>query len=113
MAFDPRTSSAQYKKPSTDEAPAGGPQAAPSNRTAGPQAAPNDTTTRERDIWVSMRHAWLGALLWAVGWTGGCGAVTLEPLPPEEPLPEAAPPPRLLRRDAGADAGKTAEDNPP
>jgi hypothetical protein len=30
-----------------------------------------------------------------------CGAMNFE-LPVEEPLPEAAPPPRLVRRDAGA-----------
>jgi hypothetical protein len=37
-----------------------------------------------------------------------CGAMTLEPLPPDELLPEAAPPPRLVRRDAGP--GKGADD---
>jgi hypothetical protein len=30
-----------------------------------------------------------------------CGAMAFE-LPPEEPLPEAAAPPRLLRHDGGA-----------
>src|SRR5262249_25097862 len=33
----------------------------------------------------------------------GCGAVTLEPAPPDEPWPEAAPPPRLMRREAAAE----------
>jgi hypothetical protein len=59
-----------------------------------------------------MKRAWLGVILWAIGLAEGCGAVTLEPMPPEEPLPEAAPPPRLVRRDAGVDAGKTGEDTP-
>jgi len=50
-------------------------------------------------------------LIAAVVVTGAdCGAVTLEPLPPDEPLPEAAPPPRLVRRDAGA--GPAAEQTP-
>jgi len=37
--------------------------------------------------------------------------MTLEPLPPDEPLPEAAPPPRLVRRDAGP--GKVADPESP
>jgi hypothetical protein len=44
---------------------------------------------------------WLGAVTLALFVAQSCGAVTLEPLPPEEPLPEAAPPPRLLRHDGG------------
>jgi hypothetical protein len=50
-----------------------------------------------------MRIFWLFALMAALGIALGtdCGAITLEPLPPEEPLPEAAPPPRLARPDAG------------
>ena len=61
----------------------------------------------------SMKRACLGAVLLMVGWAEGCGAVTLEPLPPEEPSPEAAPPPRLLRRDAGTDAGNGSENTSP
>jgi hypothetical protein len=50
-----------------------------------------------------MRAAfWFGAAALALFLAQSCGAVTLEPLPPEEPLPEAAPPPRLLRKDAGS-----------
>jgi hypothetical protein len=45
---------------------------------------------------------WLGAAVLALFLAESCGAVTLEPLPPEEPLPEAAPPPRLVRREAGS-----------
>jgi hypothetical protein len=62
-----------------------------------------------------MRLAWFwGLSLVAVaGVAASCGAVTLEPLPPEEPLPEAAPPPRLMRRDAGPDPHKEpAEEDP-
>jgi len=44
---------------------------------------------------------WLGALALALFLAQSCGAITLEPLPPEEPLPEAAPPPRLMRREGG------------
>jgi len=44
---------------------------------------------------------WLGAALLALFLAQNCGAISLEPLPPEEPFPEAAPPPRLVRRDAG------------
>jgi hypothetical protein len=43
---------------------------------------------------------WLGAAWIGLVLAQSCGAMTLEPLPPEEPLPEAAPPPRLLRKDA-------------
>lgn len=42
----------------------------------------------------------LGAVTLALFLAASCGAVTLEPLPPEEALPEAAPPPRLVRPDA-------------
>jgi hypothetical protein len=56
------------------------------------------------------RGFWLGAMLLGLGLAESCGAVTLEPLPPEEPLPEAAPPPRLMRRDAGADVAAPAND---
>jgi hypothetical protein len=44
---------------------------------------------------------WLGAAALALFLAQSCGAIALEPLPPEEPLPEAAPPPRLLRKEAG------------
>jgi hypothetical protein len=44
---------------------------------------------------------WALVLATVVAFGADCGAVTLEPLPPDEPLPEAAPPPRLVRRDAG------------
>jgi hypothetical protein len=40
-----------------------------------------------------------------------CGAVTLEAQPPEEPLPEAAPRPRLLRREGGSSPAGSS-DNP-
>ena len=49
-----------------------------------------------------MKLAWLSVMLLALGIAleASCGAMTLEPLPPEEPFPEAAPPPRLVRPDA-------------
>jgi hypothetical protein len=46
-----------------------------------------------------------------ITFASSCGAVTLEPQPPEEPLPEAAARPRLLRRDAGP-APASSSDNP-
>ena len=57
-----------------------------------------------------MRVALLWGLAMMVGAALGasCGAMTLEPMPPHELLPEAAPPPRLVRRDAGP--GKGADD---
>jgi hypothetical protein len=45
---------------------------------------------------MSLAVACLGGIL-----AESCGAMTFE-LPPEEPQPEAAPPPRLLRHDAGS-----------
>jgi hypothetical protein len=59
---------------------------------------------------------WWG--LWAaiLGWlVVNCGSVTLEPLPPDDPLPEAGPPPRLVRSDAGSQGATNnpAEDNSP
>jgi hypothetical protein len=57
-------------------------------------------------VWLSLLGSALSVVLWA-----GCGAMTLEPLPPDEPLPEAAPPPRLVRRDAGPVA--PADGEPP
>jgi hypothetical protein len=62
-----------------------------------------------------MRLAWLGAplLIAIAAFAANCGAVTLEPLPPEEPLPEAAPPPRLMRRDAGAPRASEEEEETP
>jgi hypothetical protein len=61
-----------------------------------------------------MKLAWLWglALVATVGFAADCGAVTLEPLPPEEPLPEAAPPPRLMRKDAGSAPQESAEEDP-
>jgi hypothetical protein len=56
---------------------------------------------------------WLGgALFLAAIWLESCGAVTIEPATPDEP-PTAAPPPspRLMRRDAGSDDAKKAEDD--
>jgi hypothetical protein len=46
-----------------------------------------------------------------ITFVSSCGAVTLEPQPPEEPLPGAAARPRLLRRDAGP-APASPSDNP-
>ncbi len=59
-----------------------------------------------------MRLAWLGAslLVTIAAFAANCGAVSLEPLPPEEPLPEAAPPPRLMRKDAGSPTSSEEED---
>ena len=47
------------------------------------------------------------AILFGVAEAASCGAVTLEAQPPEEPLPDAAAPPRLLRPEAGAAANAT------
>jgi hypothetical protein len=56
-----------------------------------------------------MKFAWPCGLLasLAIVLAADCGAMTLEPLPPEEPLlPEAAPPlPRLVRPDGGPSQG--------
>jgi hypothetical protein len=62
-----------------------------------------------------MKLAWPLGLLIALGFAldASCGAMTLEPLPPEEPLPEAAPPPRLVRPDAGAKKGAPEEGERP
>jgi hypothetical protein len=61
-----------------------------------------------------MKLAWFGALglVMIAVFASQCGAVTLEPLPPEEPLPEAAPPPRLMRRDASAPKPPEEEQDP-
>ena len=53
---------------------------------------------------MKLALVWALAIVAAVAAGTNCGAVTLEPLPPEEPLPEAGPPPRLVRRDAGPNA---------
>jgi hypothetical protein len=60
-----------------------------------------------------MKLAWFAALglVMIAAFASQCGAVTLEPLPPEEPLPEAAPPPRLMRRDGSAPKAPEEEEN--
>jgi len=65
-----------------------------------------------------MRLAWFWGLslgVVACFAAANCGAVTLEPLPPEEPPPEAAPAsaPRLVRNDASAPKGPADEEEQP
>jgi hypothetical protein len=62
-----------------------------------------------------MRLAWLWgvALLVVASLAANCGAMTLEPLPPDEPLPEAAPPPRLMRKDAGPSTSPESTEQDP
>jgi hypothetical protein len=61
-----------------------------------------------------MKFAWFFALIAALGiaLVTDCGAMTLEPLPPEEPMPEAAPPPRLVRPEAGPGPNEPESDVP-
>jgi hypothetical protein len=42
--------------------------------------------------------------------TSSCGAVTLEPQPPEEPVSKAPVRPRLLRPDGGPAPASSADD---
>jgi hypothetical protein len=54
---------------------------------------------------------WLGGLFVAAAWLESCGAMTLEPGIPDEPVVAPPRPPRLVRRDGGS-AAPNAEDNP-
>jgi hypothetical protein len=56
---------------------------------------------------MSRQYAWwLGALLLGVAWLESCGAMTIETAPPDEPVVRPPPAPRLVRSDAGVEAGE-------
>lgn len=60
---------------------------------------------------VSRQHAWwLGACLLGAAWLDACGAMTIEPAMPDEPVVTPQPAPRLVRRDGGRDVTARAED---
>ena len=60
-----------------------------------------------------QQTGWIWALLLAAAWLESCGAMTLEPGTPDEPVVAPRRAPRLVRRDAGSDAANNAEDNDP
>jgi hypothetical protein len=59
---------------------------------------------------LKLRVVWLSGLFIAAAWLESCGAMTLEPGVPDEPVVTPLRPPRLMRRDAGFD-GATKEDD--
>jgi hypothetical protein len=62
---------------------------------------------------MSKQHVvWLSGLFIAAAWLESCGAMTLEPGVPDEPVVTPVRPPRLVRRDAGSDGATRADDDP-
>ncbi|HMI87057.1 MAG TPA: hypothetical protein VK550_23340 [Polyangiaceae bacterium] len=54
---------------------------------------------------------WVAVSLLAAAWLESCGAMTIEPAMPDEPVVAPASAPRLVRRDAAVDAMANRQDD--
>jgi hypothetical protein len=55
---------------------------------------------------------WLAAPFFALICLQACGALSIEPTAPEEPVVSPEPAPRLMRRDGGNSVNESAEGGP-